>query len=83
MKLILLKREGNHIGGILVSVLDSSVIDRGFEPLSCQTKDYKFGICCLSTKHIALRRRSKDWLAGNQNNVSEWSDMSTRGLLFQ
>jgi len=22
-------------------------------------------------------------LAQNQNNVSEWSDMSTRGLLFQ
>jgi hypothetical protein len=22
-------------------------------------------------------------LAGNQNNVSEWSDISTRGLLFQ
>jgi hypothetical protein len=27
--------------------------------------------------------KSKDWLARNQNNVSEWSDMSTRGLLFQ
>jgi hypothetical protein len=34
-------------------------------------------------KHAALRRKSKDWLARNQNNVSEWSDMSTRGLLFQ
>jgi len=22
-------------------------------------------------------------MARNQNNVSEWSDMSTRGLLFQ
>jgi hypothetical protein len=27
--------------------------------------------------------KSKDWLARNQNNVSEWSDMSTHGLLFQ
>ena len=26
---------------------------------------------------------SKDWLAWNQNNVSECSDISTRGLLFQ
>jgi hypothetical protein len=25
---------------------------------------------------------SKDWLARNQYNVSEWSDMSTCGLLF-
>ena len=31
----------------------------------------------------ALRRTSKDWLARNEDNVSEWSDMSTRGLLFQ
>jgi hypothetical protein len=47
------------------------------------SKDYKIGICCFSAKHAALRRKSKDWLARNQNNVSEWSDMSTRGLLFQ
>jgi len=26
---------------------------------------------------------SKDWLARNQNNEPEWSDMSTRGLLLQ
>jgi hypothetical protein len=45
--------------------------------------DYKIGICCFSAKHTALRRKSKDWLARNQNNVSEWSDMSTRWLLFQ
>jgi hypothetical protein len=48
-----------------------------------QTKDYKNGICCFSAKYAALRRKSKDWLARNQNNVSEWSDMSIRGLLFQ
>ena len=27
--------------------------------------------------------KNKDWLAQNQNNVLEWSDMSTRGMLFQ
>jgi hypothetical protein len=52
-------------------------------PQSSQTKDYKIGICCFSAKHAALRGKSKDWLARNQNNVSEWSNMSTRGLLFQ
>jgi hypothetical protein len=67
----------------MVRVLTSSVVDRGLEPLSGQTKDYKIGICCFSTKHAALRRKSKDWLARNQNNMSEWSDMSNRGLLFQ
>ena len=56
---------------------------RGFESWSGQTKDYKIGICCISAKHATLRRKSQDGLARNQNNVSEWSDMSTRGLLFQ
>ena len=67
----------------MVSVLSSSAVDRGFEPRSGQIKDYAIGICCFSAKHAALRRKNKDWLARNQNNVSEWSDMSTRGLLFQ
>jgi hypothetical protein len=30
-----------------------------------------------------LNTLSKDWLTLNQNNVSKWSDMFTRGLLFQ
>jgi hypothetical protein len=67
----------------MVSALASSAVDRGFEPQVGQTKDCKIGICCFSAKHAGLRRKSKDWLARNQNNVSEWSDMSTRGLLFQ
>jgi hypothetical protein len=67
----------------VVRVLASSSVDRGFELRSGQTKDYEIGICCFSAQHAALRRKSKDWLAQNQNNVSEWSDMSTRGLLFQ
>jgi len=48
-----------------------------------KNKDYKIGICCLSAKHTALRGKRKDWLVRNQNNVSEWGDMSIRGLLFQ
>ena len=64
-------------------MLASSAVDLGFEPLSGQTKDYEIGICCFSVKHAALRRKSKDWLALNQDNVSKWGDMSIRGLLFQ
>ena len=41
-----------------------SAVDHGFEPRLGQTKDYKIGICCFSTKHAALRRKSKDWLGG-------------------
>ena len=59
------------IGRIMVSVLASSVVDHGFEPRSCQSTDYETGICCFSAKHTALRRKSKDWLARNQDNVSE------------
>jgi hypothetical protein len=67
----------------MVSVLVSSAGDRGFEPRSGQTKDYTIGICCFSAMQAALRRKSKDCLARNQNKVSEWSDTYTRGLLFQ
>ena len=70
------------IGGVMVSMLASSAIDRGFEPRSGQTKDYKIGICCFTAKHAALRRKSKGWMALNLNNVSEWGDMSTRAVLF-
>ena len=73
----------NRIGGVMVSVFASSAVDRGFEPRSGQTKNYEIGICCFSAKQAALRRKSQDWLARNQNNVSELSDMSTHGLLFQ
>jgi hypothetical protein len=53
----------NRIGGVMVSVLASSVIDRGFEPQSGKTY-------CFSAKYAALRRKSKDWLVWNQDNVS-------------
>ena len=67
----------------MVSVLASSVVDRGVEPRLDQTKNYDIGIYCFSAKHAALRSKSKNWLARNRNNVSEWKDMSTRRLLFQ
>jgi hypothetical protein len=44
----------------MVNVLASSAGDRGFEPRSGQTKDYKIGICCFSAKQAALRRKNKD-----------------------
>ena len=61
----------NRISGVMVSVLTSSAVDHGFEHRSGQTKDYKIGICCFSAKHPVLRRKSKDWLDRNQDNVSD------------
>ena len=62
----------NCIGGVMVmvSVLTSSAVDHGFKPRSGQTKDNKIGICCFSANHAALRRKSKNWLAWNQDNMS-------------
>jgi hypothetical protein len=51
-------------------LLASSAVDRGFEPRSGQAKDFKIGVYCFA-KHAALRSKSKNWLAQNQNNVSE------------
>jgi len=64
-------------------VLASSAVDRGFESRTGQTKDYNICMCCFSAKHAALRRKNKDWLSRNQNNVSEWGDMSIRRQLVQ
>jgi hypothetical protein len=57
----------------MVSVLASSAVDRVFDPQLGQTKDYKIGICCFSAKDAALRSKSNDWLAWNQDNVSDMS----------
>ena len=69
--------------GVMVSVLASSVVDHGLEPRSGQTKDYKIVVCYFSVKDAALRCTSKDWSCRNQDNVSEWGDVSIGGLLFQ
>ena len=70
----------NRIGSVMISVLASSVVDCEFEPQTGQTEDYKISICCYSAKHTALRSKSKDWLAQNQDNKSGWTEMSTRRL---
>jgi hypothetical protein len=55
-------------------------------------KTIRIGICCFSAILIstqrALRRKSKDWLAWNQDNVFKWGDSgeatntNSNGLLF-
>ena len=67
----------------MVSVLASSAADRGFDTRLVQNKECKIGICYFSAKHASLRRKSKDLLAYNQDNVFEWGDISINSLLFQ
>ena len=68
---------------ISMFLLLSSSVDLGFKTRSGQTTDYKIGVCCFSAKHAALRKKNISQLVRNQDNVQEWGDMSTRGLLFQ
>jgi hypothetical protein len=63
-------------------MLASSWIDRGFKPLSGQSKDYAICICCFSAKHAQLRRESKDWLARNQDNVSGMTASDNPFVIF-
>jgi hypothetical protein len=65
----------------MISVLASIVVDHGFEPRLGQTKDYTIGICYFSAKHAASRRKSKDWLVRNPDDVAEWGYMSIRESL--
>ena len=41
----------NRIGGVMVSVVGWSEVDRGFEPWSGQTKDYTIGIWSFTANH--------------------------------
>ena len=66
----------------MVSVLVWIVAYCRFKSRSGQDKDCKIGISCFSIKHAASRRKSKYLLVPNQENVFEWSDMSTNRLLF-
>jgi hypothetical protein len=57
----------NRIGGVMVNVLASSVVDRVLEFRLGAAGT--IGICCFSAKYAASRRKSKDRLALNHDNV--------------
>jgi hypothetical protein len=57
----------------LISKTTSSVVDHGFVLRSGKTKDNNIVICRISAQDAALRSKSKNMLARNQDNVSEWS----------
>lgn len=75
----------NHIGRVMVCVLASSGVDRGFESRWDQTKNNNiwFVVYSISTEHAALSSKRKEWLTQNQENVYEWSEMSYSGPLCQ
>jgi hypothetical protein len=66
---------------VMVRVLAVGVIDRGFEPLSIQTKDYQISTCCFSSRHTTSMSKNKDWLVWYRGNVSEGGH--ARGICFR
>lgn len=70
---------------MFVSVLTSNAVDRGHESGGGQgwgqTKDNEYGICCFFVEQAALRSKKKTNLPRNQDNMSEWSNVSTGVLL--
>ena len=77
-----------RIGGVMLSVLPSSAVDRGFEPRSGQTKVYAICICCFFAKHAALRGPNHNPTPNNNPNrnisiVTKWKVMDTARWLLQ
>ena len=68
-------------GGVMVRMLTLSAVDREFARLEGKTKNYKSEVCCFSSTYTTLTRKSKDWMAQDQQCVCKRSDMSTRGLV--
>jgi hypothetical protein len=61
-----MQRSKNRIGNVVGRNVVSGTFNRGFD----QATDYKMCISRFSAKQAALRRKSKDWLGQNQDNVS-------------
>lgn len=49
----------NGISGVMVSMLTRSAENRGFDPQSGQTNNYKIGKCCFSTKHSLKEKEQR------------------------
>ena len=69
----------SHISGVMDTVLTSKSQIVRSSPNQVKPKTLKL----VFVEHAAFRGKSKEWLSWIQNNVSEWSDMSTHRLLFQ
>jgi hypothetical protein len=52
----LIQKGLNSTGGAMVIVLDSSGVNRGFEPWLGQIKDYRIGICFVSAELRGIKR---------------------------
>ena len=72
----------DRIGGVIVSGLTSSAVDRVFEPpVDSKQRLIKLAfICSFSANRTALKSKNKNWLA--RMSPSRATCLSARGLLF-
>jgi hypothetical protein len=49
----------NYIGGVMIGVLTSSAVDRGFDPRLDKTNDYTIGIYEIIAKALTALNHSK------------------------
>ena len=55
----------NRIGGVIVNMLVSSVVDIVLDPPRLgQTNNYKIDICCFSNQHTVLRSKNEEMKTG-------------------
>jgi hypothetical protein len=66
-----MNRECVHVSSSYTYMVALSAADRWVEFRLGQANDYTIGICFFFAKHAALRRKSKDWVARNHENVSQ------------
>jgi hypothetical protein len=78
----------NRIGGVIISVLSSSEVDRVFEPPSGYAKDFKMSICCFSANETPIEtgdelrcfgRASSSCSTSDTRHVQNWSELRCFG----
>jgi hypothetical protein len=80
--IVLFRPEICHIDGVACSIA-SSAVDSSHGRVKSMT--IKLVFVASPLKHLALMRKSKDcfFLVRNQDNVSEWGDMSANGCFSE
>jgi hypothetical protein len=69
----------------MARMLASDVVDLWFPVVLIKDYIYSYiiGMCCFFANHSVSRSKKQDELTWNQDNASEWGDMSTHGLFFK
>ena len=62
-----MSKMNNRIGGVMVRVLASSVVNCGFSGSRIKPKTLNIGFWCYTAKHAALRKEKEQILVGSES----------------